>query len=210
MPKKVLISLFFLICLALSFVHPANAIIVESVEFEKINGISNRNPAVVTVNNTDNQIQDYIVYAYVTSISTSKVEWKLEIYDRNATNIDVETVSRSLTTYAYEHRWFFCIVENAEPETSLKGFWVISAGNTRTQGVNEYRLYVDVYFYNWTSQSLTTLVGSTWTYTSYSTGYHGNSEMLFSNTIFLGGYHYVAFYSISLYYSNKYWDRLTV
>jgi len=206
MPKKALIPLLFLICLflAVNFAR-ADDYEIHQQTIDYTNGLSNRNPARITVwDNSLGNTTELIVYAYSNSSEarasgmTTGIDYEIKIYDENLTLIDTETFSASKEWFC--HHDYIAIIENAEPDDYLDGFWIIGVTAwTYGTGNAYYYHYAYAYFYNYTSKTLTELATKSldrWKYIN-AAGCKLKSSGLFSNTIYISNTHYVLGYIIS-------------
>jgi len=200
MRRKLLIPLLFLIGLVfmLNFVK-AQDFSINQVSLDYTNGLSNRNPARITVWDYEKgNTTDLIVYAYTNTEvgSGSSISYTVKIYDSNLTLLDTETfsISKGWNT----HHDYIAIIGNAQPESYLDGFWIIGM-MSRYNPSSYFYHYAYVYFYNYTSMSKT-LLGALdldrWKYIN-SGGYSLWSSGIFSNTVYVSNTHYVLGFLIS-------------
>ena len=191
MPKKALISLFFLVCLGLILSSVKADVETYQIEISNIKGLSNRNPAKVTVwdSSTDN-ITELIVYAYLEYASDYSQRYNITVY--NADTLEyLWSADVSYSANIARYKVYFAIVEYAKPESYLDGFWVVTWVTWKWD--DKFKVTIRAIFCNHTSQTVTKIGESSyqWYDSGYTTQYHQGSGC-FSNTVYISNTHYIA------------------
>jgi len=157
MRKTPLISLFFLLALALSFLPNAQALDLYSWSDYPIYGVSNNNPAIINIK-VGNETKSYYAYAHLLSWKSTTLN--LTIWDIERAEIK-QSLTYTISPAGSGSNWILIGIglntiwsSNGEPLDSF----LISVLTAEAGGTDQYeRIRVQVLMYNFSSNTLSSL-----------------------------------------------------